>query len=188
MRRRAPTRSISIHAPREGSDWCNTVLQDSWRYFYPRSPRGERPIHLCVSSQIEDISIHAPREGSDLGFLLYTSCRRGISIHAPREGSDRGTYPPPAAGVHISIHAPREGSDQVWSRVLVQSIVISIHAPREGSDLAERCSSTRAFSFLSTLPARGATQALFHRLVTLAFLSTLPARGATVSCLLSPPL
>ena len=111
-------------------------MQDSWRYFYPRSPRGERPIHLCVSSQIED----------------------------------------------ISIHAPREGSDQVWSRVLVQSIVISIHAPREGSDLAERCSSTRAFSFLSTLPARGATQALFHRLVTLAFLSTLPARGATLAC------
>ena len=58
--------SISIHAPREGSDQS---------VFY--------------SSVTTSISIHAPREGSDLehgGIPLLGGCP--ISIHAPREGSD----------------------------------------------------------------------------------------------------
>ena len=55
---------ISIHAPREGGDYCR-------RFF----------------RQGIFISIHAPREGGD-------DCRKGyhgpgiISIHAPREGGD----------------------------------------------------------------------------------------------------
>ena len=79
---------ISIHAPREGSDWY--VL-----------PFGYGPSW---------ISIHAPREGSDAslasrfctfwlflstlpargatGVFLFASEEFGISIHAPREGSD----------------------------------------------------------------------------------------------------
>ena len=36
--------SISIHAPREGSDTAGSCrLSAAWN-FYPRSPRGERPI------------------------------------------------------------------------------------------------------------------------------------------------
>ena len=92
-------RSISIHAPREGSD-VNLLVQRSnrERNFYPRSPRGERLLAppVCLGE-------------------------RGISIHAPREGSDRlGTLGKPHGA--ISIHAPREGSDigmgrvQVWSK------------------------------------------------------------------------
>ena len=42
----------------------------SWRtftpsYFYPRSPRGERPVRGHVGVVVAVISIHAPREGSD---------------------------------------------------------------------------------------------------------------------------
>ena len=33
--------------------------------FYPRSPRGERPLKAGVRWWQVDISIHAPREGSD---------------------------------------------------------------------------------------------------------------------------
>ena len=58
--------SISIHAPREGSD-----------------PQGG-----CLSGPRERISIHAPREGSD-GFPGHRAPGRLISIHAPREGSDQ---------------------------------------------------------------------------------------------------
>ena len=58
-----------------------------------------------------------------------------ISIHAPREGSDRGRSPAQGPGHHISIHAPREGSDRI--------------------DYASIGSKK---TFLSTLPARGATQ------------------------------
>ena len=35
------------------------------RYFYPRSPRGERPAYLSDKAYGRSISIHAPREGSD---------------------------------------------------------------------------------------------------------------------------
>ena len=59
------------------------------------------------------------------------------------------------------------------------STTISIHAPREGSDW--NLGSLASFwpTFLSTLPARGATEdwARSHWLTL--FLSTLPARGAT---------
>ena len=56
---------ISIHAPREGSDFLFPVMR--------RPPA---------------ISIHAPREGSDREkwAAFYGTIR--ISIHAPREGSD----------------------------------------------------------------------------------------------------
>ena len=56
---------ISIHAPREGSDW---QAAGYWRD--------------------TDISIHAPREGSDKQEKDEREKERSISIHAPREGSD----------------------------------------------------------------------------------------------------
>ncbi len=83
---------ISIHAPREGSDSKDGVCPLLHQYFYPRSPRGERP------------SAH--------GVALFC----GISIHAPREGSDRHTASR-ADSVGISIHAPREGSDWKTGKV-----------------------------------------------------------------------
>ena len=82
---------------------------------------------------------------------------------------------------------------------------ISIHAPREGSDCSTLQRTSASCTFLSTLPARGATRAtllsLFPRLISIhapregsdlllpcvsrtleRFLSTLPARGATDGC------
>ena len=55
---------ISIHAPREGSDF----------------EAAFGAAHILIS-------IHAPREGSDL-FVLQLKMVNIISIHAPREGSD----------------------------------------------------------------------------------------------------
>ena len=56
---------ISIHAPREGSDVICFGTLPTDTDFNPRSPRGERlssrsPLHIWSV-----ISIHAPREGSD---------------------------------------------------------------------------------------------------------------------------
>ena len=62
--------TISIHAPREGSDEQITYV----------------PI-------VDNISIHAPREGSDEDLRDFAAVRVYISIHAPREGSD-GTKAP----------------------------------------------------------------------------------------------
>ena len=57
----------------------------------------------------------------------------------------------------ISIHAPREGSDRIEPDVYRRVGLISIHAPREGSDASPPPLGILTASFLSTLPARGAT-------------------------------
>ena len=104
--------TISIHAPRTGSDrTCSTPWSGS-----------------------AIISIHAPRTGSD-GEQYATTSYVDISIHAPRTGSDiigAGTIVRPLT---ISIHAPRTGSDVEISD-LSRGGDISIHAPRTGSDHA----------------------------------------------------
>ena len=63
--RRKPE-SISIHAPRTGSD------VDTFNVLQPQI----------------SISIHAPRTGSDRMAPLKAALVQGISIHAPRTGSD----------------------------------------------------------------------------------------------------
>ena len=58
-------RFISIHAPRTGSDqWCVRTGSPPSN-FNPRSPHGERRAALRVLHVIRRISIHAPRTGSD---------------------------------------------------------------------------------------------------------------------------
>ena len=150
--------TISIHAPRGGSDVV-----------------GNR---VCASAMI---SIHAPRGGSD-------QCRSririiaAISIHAPRGGSDvdgttdrasdidfnpRSPWGERPRGRHSSLHkrgfqstlpvggATWRGSMTLWSGRRFQSTLpvggatiavisglqgsaISIHAPRGGSDWGEQ--------------------------------------------------
>ena len=57
----------------------------------------------------------------------------------------------------ISIHAPREGSDGHSPQIHPKTKQISIHAPREGSDPGTPTMTLYPMRFLSTLPARGAT-------------------------------
>ena len=103
-------------------------------YFYPRSPRGERPYDLVTSAWEEGISIHAPREGSDLAWQLR-------SLY-----TDIYFYPRSPRGERLVIVS-------AWGR----SFSISIHAPREGSDPPSARRPLPKTTFLSTLPARGAT-------------------------------
>ena len=154
------TSGISIHAPREGSD--------DFRHFFTRPPTA--------------ISIHAPREGSDsFSATKDRTCKTMISIHAPREGSDRRTHRP-HHGRPISIHAPREGSDNSALDVRPPG-KISIHAPREGSD-PEDCSRVSPFGNFYPRSPRGERPGdLGGFIESEKFLSTLPARGATQSAL-----
>ena len=60
--------------------------------FYPRPPRGGRPVTQAHQSQRADISIHALREeGDDFGMTTMTCF--SISIHALREEGDGMTLP-----------------------------------------------------------------------------------------------
>ena len=103
-----------------------------------------------------------------------------ISIHAPREGSDPSWWVSlPSCCVNFYPRSPR-GERQAFCGPQQGSGDISIHAPREGSDGQKSTSKDWTRSFLSTLPARGATKADECRARLEAFLSTLPARGATL--------
>ena len=152
-------KAISIHAPREGSDFDQVIVRLHPFFISIHAPR-EGSDHTAVTDAVSHcISIHAPREGSD-ALAICSISSLVISIHAPREGSDpkivctgpgkptfQSTLPVRGATtgflpVHmardISIHAPREGSDNNWKEGTLPK-AISIHAPREGSDRSFWC-------------------------------------------------
>ena len=170
--------SISIHAPRVGSDSncqiCNCIVIN----FNPRSPCGERPERRTAGIQAGHISIHAPRVGSDvIAGLVVGLCH--ISIHAPRVGSDgrsdiywhwldsfQSTLPVwgategrrvPLEQQQISIHAPRVGSDKIQP---------GYQRGREDFNPRSPCGERPPFAhasprfeiFQSTLPVWGATK------------------------------
>ena len=104
--------------------------------FYPRSPRGERP-DITWDDDITDAFLSTlPARGATVDADLLTHGGRDFYPRSPR--GERPARPTPCRS--------RGG--------------ISIHAPREGSDLSTCEASTGSLIFLSTLPARGATQIL----------------------------
>ena len=153
----APT--ISIHAPRTGSDQGfkfrgiddvifqstlpargATVGQDGAcrlrEDFNPRSPHGERPAVGQSSRRACDFNPRSPH-GERPQPRWFAICNLIISIHAPRTGSD------------ISKESARK------------FMRISIHAPRTGSDQGFKFRGIDDVIFQSTLPARGATNFCF---------------------------
>ncbi len=202
LERQRPGKTISIHAPREGSDRLIDAGGLVQQNFYPRSPRGERPppparptasqaflstlpargatcrawsataglrflstlpargatyLTYDLVTSAWEISIHAPREGSDLSELLPAYSPAYISIHAPREGSDKAARRSVAWRAHFYPRSPR-GERHEFAQPGRQGGGISIHAPREGSDGPWTRQGPGWKSFLSTLPARGATR------------------------------
>ena len=193
--------SISIHAPREGSDRpCAGRRCGREGYFYPRSPRGERPRSRSSNWRTGAFLSTLPARGAtptlianipEILFLSTLPARGATTASRWRRSSPSNFYPRSPRGERLQHLA----ADQ---RVLD----ISIHAPREGSDEANLPQLMDTGLFLSTLPARGATQVWravwpcgyisIHapregsdvhswRLLSKIkqFLSTLPARGAT---------
>ena len=104
--------SISIHAPRTGSDAKRAAT------------RGRHAI-----------SIHAPRTGSDMMVRTHVIAQQ-ISIHAPRTGSDGREALTRWGAVLFQSTLPARGATSViWEEVAEAKI--SIHAPRTGSDRGE---------------------------------------------------
>ena len=140
----APQRSgrfrplISIHAPRVGSDTACKVVVILTGRFQSTLPVWGATLRLAVVTQMYYISIHAPRVGSDL------ADKAGNGI------------------LDISIHAPRVGSDNS-NQAQIQPTIISIHAPRVGSDVVACLVAVLEVLFQSTLPVWGATISLTLR-------------------------
>ena len=125
--------SISIHAPRTGSD-------------------VGRPIK---PNAIIAISIHAPRTGSDAMSWTWSAATPFQSTLPARGATSqlccRGLWLP-----HFNPRSPH-GERPAARRSGCMCRAISIHAPRTGSDPSPSRGTTISAAFQSTLPARGAT-------------------------------
>ena len=109
-------------------------LFQTMQYFYPRPPRGGRPITKPCSSKL-------------LVFLSTPSARRATSGVRPDSAAPRYFYPRPPRGGRrrlcllpclpwsISIHALREEGDRLVPALRNTSVPISIHALREEGDV-----------------------------------------------------
>ena len=126
------------------------------RNFYPRPPRGGRPLCCLYCQQGKKISIHALREEGDLDawretmtqhrFLSTPSARRATNQKSAQSRSILNFYPRPPRGgrpgAHrhsgrydaISIHALREEGDPQTQPSRAWASRISIHALREEGD------------------------------------------------------
>ena len=169
--------SISIHAPRMGSDMVGSALlpglvnfnprsPDGERrsirasarptiHFNPRSPDGERPSSSSLVPVLWDFNPRSP-DGERLADPLARLAFRGISIHAPRMGSDRGQRR----------HRPHRPD-------------FNPRSPDGERPRAPRCS-TRTSRYFNPRSPDGERR-LRHRntMVTEKFQSTLPGWGAT---------
>ena len=125
-------RFISIHAPREGSDMLHPRRKTMHSYFYPRSPRGERQswTDACASFDLFLSTLPARGATYDYGnntaqfLFLSTLPARGATLFSGRQGVGYGQF--------LST-LPARGATQWFGRCFL-SLPISIHAPREGSD------------------------------------------------------
>ena len=124
---------ISIHAPREGSDYLPEGTKVSLFDFNPRSPRGERPKPIKSQNTDHYFNPRSPR-GERRDRDEWDILTQRISIHAPREGSDaKGLCRPRRSCPYFNPRSPR-GERPPRHDATSSFTTISIHAPREGSD------------------------------------------------------
>ena len=189
---------ISIHAPREGSDYFSYA--SAWfTPFLSTLPARGATCRCGRKRGKNGISIHAPREGSD---HRRADCGQSAGHFYPRSPRGERQYPNhkhlaksqflstlPARGAtcrYVFNHflaqflstLPARGATSVILSKL-SCYLISIHAPREGSDGKTLCRLLVASYFYPRSP-RGERRLDFLDFgAPFGFLSTLPARGAT---------
>ena len=199
-RSRITATTISIHAPRTGSDASCCWVSPFESHFNPRSPHGERLSFAQTRVRPRDISIHAPRTGSDLN--RHSSipkqsnfnprsphgerrrCRRcygkrwKFQSTLPARGATRKAKLERTATLFQST-LPARGAT-LTGAILRLIAAISIHAPRTGSDPC--CNRLRAaYPYFNPRSPHGERPDMVtYKPVKTEFQSTLPARGATV--------
>ena len=80
--------NVSIHATLAGGDFCSRVFASRLGCFYPRHPRGWRPVGESLSAPGTGVSIHATLAGGDASASAAGGADRRVSIHATLAGGD----------------------------------------------------------------------------------------------------
>ena len=169
---------ISIHALREEGDRRAFLQGRLPVYFYPRPPRGGRPVmqdgltryvkFLSTPSarratprgkqatESTAISIHALREEGDVQAGTVLGASGPISIHALREEGDRRVVPLFGLTLYFYPRPPRGGRPPSQDR---RGTTQNFYPrPPRGGRLGCRWALSRASRFLSTPSARRATR------------------------------
>ena len=150
--------SISIHAPRGGSDHPIIVNGPPCADFNPRSPWGERRSHWHLLLPGRRFQSTLPVGGAT-GSKAEAKLSKPISIHAPRGGSDSALLPVFCFPADFNPRSP--WGERLLRAALVQQPLRDFN-PR--SPWGERLDSyrfpLRSILFQSTLPVGGATDAI----------------------------
>ena len=145
---------ISIHALREEGDATGAYCRAKADDFYPRPPRGGRPLVVCDDLRRGLISIHALREEGDLAKIIGHALN-AISIHALREEGDPARIPLMSTAMHFYPRPPRGGRP---TKQVVRSAGINFYPrPPRGGRRFRACPGCFSERFLSTPSARRAT-------------------------------
>ena len=143
--------------------------------FYPRPPRGGRPVCFAAGRVSVSISIHALREEGDSSPIFKKVAILNFYPRPPR-GGRRGVCAGIVAPELISIHALREEGDQVFGPLFLL-FGISIHALREEGDRFTVRPVKVSGVFLSTPSARRATSTWLSTILAQQYFYPRPPRG-----------
>ena len=167
---------ISIHALREEGDGLDGRPLFGDRNFYPRPPRGGRPLTQCFLYG-PNLFLSTPSARRATASQQYALALHIISIHALREEGDRGQscclrrcryfYPrPPRGGRRASVQRyhrslyfyprpPRGGRLSAVVSCYDLPLQISIHALREEGDIRSCSTRTVMLNFYPRPPRGG---------------------------------
>ena len=143
-----PARGATL-PPRPGGSRCT--------YFYPRSPRGERPAAPGSGPPCKNFYPRSPRGERPLSPLSLSTSMPSFLSTLPARGATLSAPWTPCGPRNFYPRSPRGERPCLFKH------------------------SCGFIAFLSTLPARGATEYISKNGLDKPFLSTLPARGATTS-------
>ena len=168
---------ILIHAPRKGSDSSKSDRRKSPRYFYPRSPQGERQGRACAKIKAYKFLSTFPARGATSSITEMVPSSLSFLPTLPARGATENGHKGGRPRKFLST-LPARGATELASSLAQQKRFLST-LPARGATHKARIHVLCKSEFLSTLPARGATCTWEDRDTAVSFLSTLPARGAT---------
>ena len=143
---------ISIHALREEGDRSLTRSFPLSGYFYPRPPRGGRPLRHLSRTSSQPISIHALREEGDAEGQLLEKQITNFYPRPPRGGRRSPTVFGWGVFLFLSTPSARRATSAVPVWTPIQQI--SIHALREEGDVL-RTAMFRPVAYFYPRPPRG---------------------------------
>ena len=169
---------ISIHAPRTGSDTIGMINYKKSIYFNPRSPHGERRTLAGYHLPHGTFQSTLPARGATHSFIYYLHIFQFQST-LPARGAT-SMFSVNYRSWRISIHAPRTGSDFSAPSIVLRRAYFNPRSPH-GERPVPRCHFLPQIHFNPRSP-HGERPGLFALpFMRQSFQSTLPARGATDS-------